>query len=175
MPRALLLASLLLLACDKKATPPPTPTASASAAPAPGGTIGAAPKEGKRPKDRFDAVEAAVPDGKSSLHVSWKLPDGTGVNDEAPFAVRWVSSDGLTVTPTDIHALGRDVAKGFEIPIELMAGTSGGKLSGDLEMVVCDIATHAVCVPLRRQLEITLNPSKGAAVGAVVLPLPSAR
>lgn len=172
MPRALVLVSLFgLLECNKKAQEV-APITSASPPPS---VIAAPTKEAKRPKDRFDAVEVAVPDGKSSLHVSWKLPDGTGVNDEAPFAVRWVSSDGLTVTPTDIHAIGRDVAKGFEIPIELMAGTSGGKLSGDLEMVVCDIATHAVCVPLRRQLEITLSPSKGAALGAVVLPLPSSR
>ncbi len=171
--RALAVVSLLyLVACEKKEQPAP-PLASVSAS-APGAAV-SAPSVTKRPKDRFDAIEVAVPDGKSSLHVSWKLPDGTGVNDDAPFAVRWVSSDGLTVTPSDISAFGRDVAKGFEIPIELMGGTSGGKLSGDLEMVVCDIATHAVCVPLRRQLEITLSPSKGGALGAVVLPLPSAR
>ena len=171
--RVLALVSLLLFcACKKKEEAAP-PVASASASAAPGAAIGA-PKA-KRPKDRFDAIEVAVPDGKSSLHVSWKLPDGTGVNDAAPFAVRWVSSDGLAVTPTDIHGLGSDVAKGFEIPIELMAGTSGGKLSGDLEMVVCDVATHAVCVPLRRQLEITLSPSKGGALGSVILSLPSAR
>ncbi len=173
--RALALVSLLLaVACEKKEQAAPLIVTSASAVAEPRAALGA-PKEVKRPKDRFDEVEVAVPDGKSSLHVSWKLPDGTGVNDKAPFAVRWVSSDGLAVTPTDIHALGSDVAKGFEIPIELMAGTSGGKLSGDLEMVVCDVATHAECVQLHRQLEITLNPSKGGALGSVTLPLPSAR
>lgn len=165
----------LALACEKKpeAKPSPTPITGAIVTPAPG--TAAAPKEAKRPKDRFDAVEVAVPTGKSRLHVAWKIPPGTGINDEAPFSVRWVSSDGLSVTPTDIHGVGKDVDEGFDIPVELMEGTSGAKLAGDLEMVVCDIATHAVCVPLRRQLEITLNPAKGSALGSVTLPLPSAR
>jgi hypothetical protein len=176
--RRLLLFCVLALGCDKKADPTPIPvTPTLDNAPGAGGPLASASVEApkKRPKERFDAVEVNVPVGKSSLHVAWQIPNGTGINDEAPFAVRWVSSDGLAVTPIDIHAFGRDVEKGFEIPIELMTGTSGGKLAGDLDMVVCDTATHAVCVPLRRQLEITLNPSKGSALGSLNLPLPAAR
>ncbi len=176
MPRALWFA-IFLFACDdsKKAAQPGAGAPMIAAAPPSAQAITGDAPRAKRPKDHFDVVEVNVPTGKSSLHVAWKLPGGTGINDEAPFGVRWVSSDGLAVTPNDIAALGKDVAKGFEIPVELMTGTSGAKLAGDLDMVVCDVATHAVCVPIRRQLEITLNPSKGSSSGSVVLGLPSAR
>jgi len=144
-----------------------------AAAPLVEGAPGAAPS--KRPREKFDEVEVDVPPAKSALHVAWRMPDGTGVNDDAPFGVRWVSSDGLATTPTDISAKGKDVAKGFDVPIELMAGSTGGKLAGDLDMVICDTATHSVCVPLKRRLEITLRSSAGVKPGAVELPLPAAK
>jgi hypothetical protein len=161
---------LSIAGCEKKEAARTPAVTSATAAP------GAVAKgEAKRPRDKFDAIEVSVPPRKSALHVAWNLPGGTGINDDAPFGVRWVTSDGLAMAPTDIHARGKDVAKGFDVPIELMDSATGGKLAGDVDMVICDVATHAVCVPLRRQLEITLNPSTGTERGSVVLPLPSAR
>lgn len=171
----LLLCAAALVACKKDDAPAAgsaAPSASASDRASAPGAIGSA---GKKPREKFDAIEVDVPPQKSSLHVAWKLPDGTGVNDEAPFVVRWVSSDGLASAPADISAHGKDVEHGFDVPIELMRDSSGGKLVGDIDMVVCDVATHAVCVPLKRELDITLNAQAGVKPGAVSLPLPSAR
>jgi hypothetical protein len=165
----------VLLACDKKESavtisPPVITTASASASTLVEGAI-AKPSE----RVKFDAAEIAVPPGKSNLHVQWSVPDGTAINDDAPFTVRWGSSDGLVASPTDIKGHGKDVASGFDVPIELMAGASGGQLAGDVDLVVCDIETHAICVPLKRRLELTFASGKGNARGNVTLPLPRAK
>ena len=169
-----LLVLLFLVACDKKESavtisPPVITTSSASSAP--GGAILGKPGE----RGKFDAAEIAVPPGKSSLHVQWSVPDGTAINDDAPFAVRWGSSDGLVAPPSDIKGHGKDVRGGFDVPIELMAGASGGQLAGDVDLVVCDVETHSVCVPLKRRLELTFAAGKGNAKGNVTLPLPRAK
>ena len=116
-----------------------------------------------------------MPPGKSNLHVQWSVPDGTAINDDAPFTVRWGSSDGLVASPTDIKGHGKDVRGGFDVPIELMAGASGGQLAGDVDLVVCDVETHSICVPLKRRLELTFASGKGNAKGNVTLPLPRAK
>ena len=179
MKRWLLILSLAA-ACDKKESavtisPPVVTTSSAAAASASGSLVEGAVlgKPGERVK--FDAAEIAVPPGKSSLHVQWAVPDGTAINDDAPFSVRWGSSDGLVAPPADIKGQGKDVRAGFDVPIELMASASGGQLAGDIDLVVCDIETHAVCVPLKRRLELTFAPGKGNAKGTVTLPLPRAK
>jgi hypothetical protein len=135
----------------------------------PGAVIGAARV------DRFDAAEIPVPPGRSQLHVAWSVPEGTAINDDAPFGVRWGSSDGLVTPPTDIRGTGKDVRGGFDVPIETMSGAEGAKLCGDVDVVVCDVATHAVCVPLKRKLQLTLAVGKGSAQGRVTLPLPRAK
>ncbi len=113
--------------------------------------------------------------GKSKLHVAWSIPDGTAINDDAPFNVRWASSDGLVTPPADIRGTGKEVRGGFDVPIEVMSGADGAKLAGDIDLVVCDTATHAVCVPLKRRLELTFAAGKGSAQGRVTLPLPKAK
>ena len=176
-----LLIIFMLVACDKKESavtisPPVITTASASSAPGGGGALIEGAVRGK-PTERvkFDAAEIMVPPGKSNLHVQWAVPDGTAINDDAPFTVRWGSSDGLVAPPTDIKGHGKDVRGGFDVPIELMTGASGGQLAGDVDLVVCDTETHAVCVPIKRRLELTFAPSKGNAKGNVTLPLPRAK
>ena len=172
MTRAVWFAVALALgcACDKKPTPGTTTVA--SAAPAAPGAIGAAATS--RPK--IDAAEIAVPPGKSDLHVGWSVPKGTVINDEAPFKLLWTSSDGLVASPTDIKGHGQDVLAGFEIPIDVLPGSSGAKLAGDLDIVVCDDVTHSVCVPIKRRVELTFAVgAKGAPKGTVALPLPSAK
>ena len=166
----LALALACLCACDKKdsASTAPTDSATAAAPGAGGPAIG-----GGRPK--LDSAEIAVPVGKSDLHVAWSVPKGTEINDEAPFAVRWASSDGLVSPPTDIKGHGKDAAAGFDVPIETMPDASGGKLAGDLDLVVCDTVTHSVCVPIKRRLELTFAVGKGTSQGRVTLPLPSAK
>jgi hypothetical protein len=169
---------LALIACRKEDPTPTQPVTSASprgpgaAASAPGEAV-ASGKAGERVK--FDAAEIAVPPGKSALHVQWSVPSGTAINDDAPFTVRWGSSDGLVSPPGDIRGHGKDVEGGFDVPIELMAGSSGGQLAGDIDLVVCDVETHAVCVPLKRRLELTFAVGKGNAKGNVTLPLPRAK
>ncbi len=167
--RTLLLVSLVACRKEESAATQPTASASASATPPTPTAIG---KPGERLK--LDAAEIAVPPGNSALHVQWSVPSGTAINDDAPFQVRWGSSDGLVAPPTDIKGQGKDVEGGFEVPIELMAGTSGGQLTGDIDLVVCDVETHSVCVPLKRRLELTFAVSKGAK-GTVTLPLPRAK
>jgi len=158
-------ALIALCACGKKDAAASGGAATASAA---------APVLGNaRPK--LDAAEIAVPPGKSDLHVAWSVPKGTEINDEAPFAVRWTSSDGLVTPPADIQGRGKDVRTGFEVPIEIMPDAAGGKLSGDLDIVVCDDVTHSVCVPIKRSVELTFAVNKGGAPGHVTLPLPQAK
>ena len=159
-------ALIALCACGKKDAAASGGAATASAA---------APVLGNaRPK--LDAAEIAVPPGKSDLHVAWSVPKGTEINDEAPFAVRWTSSDGVVSPPADIKGHGKDAASGFDVPIEIMPDASGGKLAGDLDIVVCDNVTHSVCVPIKRSLELTFAVgAKGSAPGRVSLPLPSAK
>ena len=100
---------------------------------------------------------------------------GGGALPSAPFSVRWGSSDGLVTPPTDIKGIGKDVRGGFDVPIELMKGAAGGQLTGDIDLVVCDVETHSICVPLKRRVELTFAASKGNAKGDVTLPLPRAK
>jgi hypothetical protein len=163
-----------LASCGKKETSDARPsTADAAAINGQPGAILVQPGSGIRPT--LDAAEIAVPEGKSELHVAWDVPKGTEINDDAPIAVKWKSSDGLATTPSDITGHGKDIASGFDISIEPFAGASGGQLAGDLDLVVCDIETHAVCVPIKRRIELTFAVGKGNAKGKVTLPLPKAK
>ena len=164
--KRLVFAAVLVAACGKK-----DPTSGA-----PGGAGGTAASASSGPGvARFDAAEIAVPPGKSKLHVAWSIPDGTAINDDAPFGVRWGSSDGLVAPPTDIRGTGKEAQGGFDVPIEVMSGAEGAKLCGDIDLVVCDIATHAVCVPLKRKVVLTFAVGKGRVEGNVTLPLPKAK
>lgn len=182
----LLVAGFALAACDHKDAPEPKPTAvavatgeSATGEGTKGGAIGgrgggpggAAP----RAVDKFDVAEIVVPPGTSTLHIAWDLPKGTGVNDDAPVNVRFLESDGLVVAPTDLAGHGKDFAGGFDVPLQISGNTTAAKLAGDVELVVCDVDTHSVCVPLKRRLEVTFGVQKGANPGSVRLPLPQAK
>jgi hypothetical protein len=123
-----ILCLLALMAC-KKDDPSTTPQSASASAAAPSESAAVViGKAGERIK--FDAAEIAVPPGKSSLHVQWSVPSGTAINDDAPIAVKWTQSDGLVSPPADIKGHGKDVEGGFDVPIELMAGSSGGQLTG---------------------------------------------
>lgn len=187
-PLALSLVSLALLAaCDHKEAPKPAATTTAATAAVTNdmavdgtkggaGTIGArGGPGGMKPVERFDVAEIVVPPGTSTLHISWDLPKGTGVNDDAPVRVRFLESDGLIEAPTDLDGHGKDFASGFDIPLNISGNTTAAKLAGDVELVVCDVDTHSVCVPLKRRLEVTFGVQKGAMPGTVRLPLPQAK
>jgi DsbC/DsbD-like thiol-disulfide interchange protein len=90
----------------------------------------------------------------TTVHVAWKMPEGTGVNDEAPFRIRWKSSEGLAVPPDDVTNNGASVQKGFDVVLRPTKGTGTAELLGTVELVVCDVKTHSVCMPVKRKIEM---------------------
>lgn len=173
---------LLFTACDRHEEPSKATTtapSSAVSAAAKVDMVGAgapgAAGTAKRPLEKFDVAEIVVPPGSSTLHIAWDIPKGTGVNDEAPVKVHFLESDCLIEAPSDLDGHGKDFSRGFDVPLQVSGNTSAAKLAGDVELVVCDVETHSVCVPLKRRLEVTFGVQKGAAPGTVRLPLPEAR
>lgn len=114
------------------------------------------------------------PGGASTVRVRWEIPAGTGVNDEAPFRVVWATSRGLTRLPAPTREKGTLAKDGFEIQVEPAPGATTAELTGVLDMVVCDVVTHAVCLPVRRTLAASFVVEPGAAPAALSIPLPAA-
>jgi hypothetical protein len=180
-----LVAALVLSGCDRKPTPPTQP-ASASAVPsapasasaaasAPAPADSAAAGHPQFAKVEFPEVHIR-PDVETRVRVAWKSPPGTGVNEEAPFKVRWSHSDALANAPADVKATGTRAREGFDIRVKPLAGTPNATLSGVIDLVVCDMATHAVCVPVRRKIEIEFVVNKAApAEATVTVDLPQAK
>jgi hypothetical protein len=170
---SLTLACLALAAggCSKKSDSDAAPTP----APAP-----SAPGKVTLDASRFEKVE--VPevrirtDGPTTVRVTWSTPPGTAVNDDAPFRVRWNRSDGLAEAPADVKSTGSAVKDGFRVSVQPMTGASHPTLAGEIDIVVCDAATHSVCVPVRRGVELGFIAAQGAAAEAkVTIPLPQVR
>ncbi len=114
------------------------------------------------------------PGAASKVHVRWDIPKGTGVNDEAPFRVVWATARGLARVPAPTREKGTLAKEGFEIEVEPVAGAKTAELTGVLDMVVCDVVTHAVCLPVRRTLAASFAVEPGAVPTAVTIPLPAA-
>jgi len=163
------------VACDKKPSSAPEgapqATASSSAAAV---KVDAGHDDGK-----VEFPEVPIRAGATTVvHVAWKTPEGTGVNEEAPFRVRWNKSDALAEAPADVKATGSAAKNGFEIRVRPLDGAPNATLGGIIDIVVCDVATHSVCVPVRRTIDIEFVPSKAAAAEttvAVALPHAKAR
>ena len=115
----------------------------------------------------------------TTIHVAWEAPLGTAVNDDAPFHVRWTTSEGLAEVPPELRGKGREVSRGFDVRVVAARGAPEAGLAGTVDLVVCDEATHAVCVPVKRRLEMPFLVSDVADAGAarreVRVPLPRAR
>lgn len=171
----LAVATVSALGCEKSAPAPDKPKAAivpgASAAPA----ASAGPREVQ--VETVSVPEVSIdPARESKVKVSWKTPAGTGVNSDAPFKVRWTTSEGLEAAPPDAKGKGGDVMSGFDVPVKPMSGVPGGTLAGTVELVVCDVETHAVCVPVKRKIEMSFRTAKGAPTEVPVsVPLPEAR
>jgi energy-converting hydrogenase Eha subunit A len=114
--------------------------------------------------------------GSSTVHFDWKTPAGTGINEEAPFRLDWTSSDGLASVPSPIKSTGATVQHGFDLSLTPIAGAAAGKLTGELSVVLCDVTTHLVCVPVRRSIELGFRAAsvKGESP-TVLIPLPEAK
>lgn len=160
----LLLLFVLLSACEKKA--PPLPDASIAAI---------ASSDPRLPPVEIEEVRIR-PDAPTTVRVTWKAPAGTAVNDDAPFKVRWNRSDGLAEPPADVKSTGSKVKDGFTITVKPMKGAPNATLDGEIDIVICDAATHSVCVPVKRSLELGFISVKDAsAETGVVVPLPEAK
>lgn len=169
------LALVLLVAasaCDRK----PAPNASqvpAASAPAPADALPVAPS--KLEKVEVPEVRVRAND-ETTVKVTWLVPPGTAVNDDAPFRIRWNRSDGLVEAPNDVKSTGKGVKDGFRVQVRPMPGAPNATLNGEIDIVVCDSATHSVCVPVRRSVELGFVVVKDATAEATVaIPLPAAK
>jgi hypothetical protein len=171
-------ACLLVLSvagCERKTTPPSTPDPAPSAA----SPSAAAPSRGDGPRQfaKVEFPEVPIRAGATTtVKVSWRTPDGTGVNEEAPFRVRWDRSDALADAPADVKATGSAAREGFRIDVKPLDGAPNATLGGVIDLVVCDMATHSVCLPVRRKVEIEFVVGKAAAAETTVtVDLPQAK
>lgn len=164
----------LATACSKSEASPQKPapvviasaTAAASNAPAPG-----------KPEKVLVPAVAISDKAQTTVHVTWDTPPGTAVNEDAPFRVRWTTSEGLAEVPPELRAKGRDVSAGFDVPVVATKGTPEAQLVGDVEIVVCDSETHSVCVPVKRKVEMpfTVGHESAPKKESVRVPLPKAK
>lgn len=113
----------------------------------------------------------------TTVHVTWDTPKGTAVNDDAPFRVRWTTSEGLAEVPPEVRGKGKDVSAGFDVPVVATKGTPEAMLAGNVEIVVCDSETHSVCVPVKRRLEMPflVGHEAKARTESAKVPLPKAK
>jgi len=110
--------------------------------------------------EKLEPAEVAVRATGGTVRVAWSAPAGTGVNEDAPFKLRWNKSEGLTELPAPIKSVGRTMKDGFTLAVKPAPGATHATMDGELDMVICDIATHAVCVPVRRNLVLKLAIAK---------------
>lgn len=177
-----LLAAPLATACSKPSTEStagievvvPPPSHSAALANPPVAAVGSG--EGhKRHHPKVVLEEIGVPSAPSEVSVRWKIPSGTSVNDEAPFRIRWKSSEALENAPEDVAAKGAGHEHGFRIALKPARGAKVARLLGEVELVVCDAESHSVCLPVKREVDLTFVVGGGAAPKPVELQLPSAK
>jgi len=187
----LLVLSLALAACERKATPAPepvpvapvasgTPTTPREGAPgvvARGVGSADAPSDASGQFAKVDFPEVPIRAGATTtVKVAWRSPPGTGVNEEAPFRVRWNRSDALAEAPADVKATGTAARDGFRIVVKPLDGAPNATLGGVIDLVVCDMATHSVCIPVRRKVDIEFVVGKTAAAETTVtVDLPQAK
>ena len=165
-----------LAGCERKTSPAPVAEAPGAAAPPVVAAVAApSPREAQQAKVEFPEVPIRA-GATTTVRVAWKTPEGTGVNEDAPFKVRWNRSDALAEAPTDVKATGNAARNGFEIAVKPLAGAPNATLGGVIDLVVCDVRTHSVCVPVRRAVEIEFVVAQGApAETTVTIALPQAR
>lgn len=178
--------SLGLLACDRAPTSKAVPVIEAPASATAGTALPSvkappgAPRNDNAGIEQDNTVvvpELAIPKNKpSTVRVMWKVPEGTGVNDEAPFRVRWTTSEGLLEAPKDTRGQGSDAREGFSVAVTPAPGIPSAQLKGTVDVVVCDVATHKVCVPVKRRIDMAFRTTDDAKSELKVeLPLPNAR
>jgi hypothetical protein len=175
--KTMVLASLVAFACNdqKKVTLQGlAPTADVKALAPITGTQAPSAVQTAKTKQKVELQAIAIPKTPSKLHIGWKSPEGTAVNADAPFRLRWRSSEGLEDPPEDVRAQGNLVTDGFDLSLRPTKGALFAKLIGDVQLVVCDALTHKVCVPVARELELGFVVTGDAANARPEIPLPQA-
>ena len=142
-------------------------------APARGVAVAAAVERARaKPEERITAGSAYLAKA-GNVHVDWQVPSGTGINQDAPFRAHFLEAVGATL-PADVHGTGKDVQKGFDIGVTPAAGSTIAHVRADVDVVVCDIQTHRVCVPVRREISFDVH-FGGVNAPALQIPLPIAK
>ena len=147
-------------------------------APAVGVSLASAPGSVEPGTETASLGTWSLPAGKPSrVSVRWQMPEGTAVNDGAPFKLVWTETHGLARPPEPIRRKGAEVKEGFEVTVEPAAGSTSGALVGVIEMVICDVATHRVCVPVKRVVgaKFTVDAAAGGAAPQASIALPAAK
>lgn len=132
------------------------------------------PSASHKPRARVVLEEIGVPSAPSEVSVRWKIPHGTTVNHDAPFRIRWKSSEALENAPDDVAAKGAGHEHGFRIALRPARGAKVARLLGEVELVVCDAESHSICMPVKREVDLTFVVGGGAPPKPVELTLPSA-
>jgi thiol-disulfide isomerase/thioredoxin len=118
------------------------------------------PETGRRelPADGTRVVIFRLPAArKSELSLNWNLPDGTGINDEAPFRITWVSQSGLEHLPTAVRMTGKQAQAGVKIAVEPSKNSDKSAVHAWLDLVLCDIKTHRICKPVHLKLDMNMQ------------------
>ena len=170
--------------CDRKApegsgsTPAPAVSSAGPSAVGKGvkGTVAFA-DAGPADRGKVEFPEVPIKAGTTTtVHVKWKAPEGTGVNEDAPFRVRWHKSDALESAPADVKGTGSAAKDGFDIAVKPLGNAPNATLGGGIDLVVCDVETHNVCVPVHRSIDIDFVVGNASATETTVtVPLPQAR
>lgn len=124
------------------------------------------------PRVELEAVPVA-PDRTAVLRIEFAPPQGTIVNEEAPFSLTLRRAERAQVSDVPISRLGSEVRTGVTVHVQLARGSDNGLVELDLSIVVCDDVTHAACVPVDRTLSVPLRSDGAAAADArrsLVLP-----
>jgi len=168
--------ALLLVACDKeKPAPPPPPVASAAASVVL--TDAGGPPAKAEKLEKLEMEEIRIRENVATpVKMKWIAPQGTAINDDAPFHVRWNRSDGLAQAPPDATSTGSAVKEGYEIKVQPLPNTPNATLTGEIRIVVCDSVNHSICLPVRRRVELGFTVVKDAPPEIwVQVPLPAAK
>lgn len=113
----------------------------------------------------------------SLLKILFRMPEGTGINEEAPLKLVWEEAHGLTKVPAAQKLSGAQAKQGLTVVLEPAQQSASGALAGTLELVLCDEATHRVCVPFQRAISATFSvvDASSAEPASVVVDLPAAK
>ncbi len=125
--------------------------------------------------EKVEPPETSIGKSGGIAKVTWSAPAGTGVNEDAPFRLRWKGGSGLAETPPPTKTTGKTVKDGFDVPVKPAGGAARATLEGEIDLVICDVATHKICVPVKRALSLRFVTVEGAGAARFAIPLPEAK